>query len=247
MIALRSTLFAIWLFVGSAILSIVSFPLYILPRGGVRRLTRLWGAFVLFGLRWLCGIRVEVRGHEHVPTGPALIAAKHQSMLDICAQFTLLPDACFVMKKELLAIPFFGWYALKGRMIPVDREGHAAALKKLVADTQDRMRDDRQVVIFPEGTRTRPGEAPAYKPGVAALYRDLGLPCTLVATNSGQHWPAKGFARYPGVVVYEYLPPLPAGLKRGQFMAEMQERIETVSGDLLIPPPLGEASRRAAP
>lgn len=233
MIALRSTLFTIWLFVGSAILAILFSPVYLMPRGAVRWLLRFWGFYVLFGLRWLCGIRVEVRGREHVPTGPALIAAKHQSMLDICANFTVLPDACFVMKKELLAIPFFGWYAIKCGMISVDREGQAAALKKLVADTQDRMRDDRQVVIFPEGTRTKPGETPTYKPGVAALYRDLGLPCTLVATNSGRHWPGKGFAKYPGVVVYEYLAPLPAGLKRGQFMAEMQEKIEAASGALL--------------
>lgn len=233
MIAVRSALFAVWLFVGSTILCIVFVPVYVLPRACVRWMLRFWGFFVLFGLRTICGVRVEVRGREHIPTGPALIAAKHQSMLDICANFTLLPDVCFVMKKELLAIPFFGWYALKGRMIPVDREGHSAALKKLVADTQDRMRDDRQVIIFPEGTRTKTGETPTYKPGVAALYRDLGLPCTLVATNSGRHWPAKGFARYPGVVVYEYLPALPAGLKRGQFMAEMQETIEGASVRLL--------------
>lgn len=233
MIAVRSFLFAIWLFVGSAILCILFIPSYILPRAVVRSLLRFWGFFVLFGLRWLCDVKVEVRGREHAPRGPALIAAKHQSMLDICANFTVLPDVCFVMKKELLAIPLFGWYALKCGMIPVDREGHSAALKKLVADSQDRMKDDRQVVIFPEGTRTRPGADPAYKPGVAALYRDLGLPCTLVATNSGEHWPAKGFTRYPGVVVYEYMPALPAGLKRGQFMAEMQDRIEAASRALL--------------
>ena len=166
-------------------------------------------------------------------TGPALIAAKHQSMLDICAQFVVLPDACFVMKKELLLIPLFGGYAMKGRMIWVDRDGQAAALKKLVADTKDRMRNDRQVIIFPEGTRTAPGADPEYKPGVAALYRDLGLPCTLVATNSGQHWPGRGLMRYPGTVVYEYLAPVPAELKRGQFMAEMQTRIEAASKALL--------------
>jgi 1-acyl-sn-glycerol-3-phosphate acyltransferase len=114
-------------------------------------------------------------------------------------------------------------------MIVVDREGHSTALRKLVADTQDRMKEDRQVVIFPEGTRTRPGAAGAYKPGIAALYRDLGLPCVPCATNSGVHWPAKGLMRYPGTVVFEYLEPIPAGLKRGQFMAELEQRIETAS------------------
>lgn len=233
MTAIRSYLFAVWLIVASTILCLLYIPAFILPRAVLRPLLRLWGATMMFGARWICGIKVEVRGREHVPTGPALIAAKHQSMLDICAQFVVLPDACFVMKKELLIIPLFGWYAMKGRMIWVDREGHSAALKKLVADTKDRMRNDRQVIIFPEGTRTAPGADPEYKPGVAALYRDLGLPCTLVATNSGQCWPGRGLMRYPGTVVYEYLAPVPADLKRGAFMAEMQGRIEAASKALL--------------
>jgi 1-acyl-sn-glycerol-3-phosphate acyltransferase len=228
---LRSLLFSIWLFGGSTLLSLLYTPLLLMPRKAAAVAVRFWGKFILFGLRWIAGVRVEVRGTP--PRGPALIAAKHQGLLDICAAFAVLPDACFVMKKELLQIPYFGWYALKAGMIPVDREGHSAALKKLVADTQERMREDRQVLIFPEGTRTKPGAEPDYKPGVAALYRDLGLPCVPCATNSGVHWPAKGFMRYPGVVVLEYLEPIPAGLKRGQFMAELQDKIETASNRLL--------------
>ena len=191
-----------------------------------------WGRFVCFGLRWICGVKIEVRGTA--PIGAALIAAKHQSMLDICGPFTLLPDTCFVMKKELLRIPLFGLYAMKCRMIWLDRSGHSAALRKLVTDTQDRMQDDRQVVIFPEGTRTPPGQAGHYQPGIAALYRDLGLPCIPCATNSGVHWQGKGgFMRWPGTVVFEYLEPIPAGLKRGEFMKQLEERIEAASNALL--------------
>jgi len=229
---LRSWLFAAWLFGGSTLLSLSYIPSLILPRDVVRLCLRLWGASMLFGLRWICGVKVEIRGREYLPTGPALIAGKHQSMLDVCAPFTVMPDVCYVMKKELLYIPFFGWYAWRAGMIFVDRQAQAAALKKLVRDTQDRMRHDRQVVIFPEGTRRPVGAEPDYKPGVAALYRDLGLPCTPVATNSGQHWPAKGFMRYPGVVVFEFLPPIPAGLKRGEFMKALQEAIEPASDRL---------------
>lgn len=231
MIVLRSLLFSLWLFVGSTIISIIYTPILLMPRRVAVYATRFWGIYVVFGLRWICNIKLVVRGTR--PTGPALIAAKHQGLLDICAAFAILPDACFVMKKELLRIPYFGWYALKAGMIPVDREGHSTALKKLVADTLKKMREDRQVLIFPEGTRTTPGAAPNYKPGVAALYRDLGLPCIPCATNSGVHWPAKGFMRYPGTVVVEYLEPIPAGLKRGQFMAELEERIETASNRML--------------
>jgi 1-acyl-sn-glycerol-3-phosphate acyltransferase len=233
MTLLRSLLYTVWLYVGSTILALAYTPMLILPRAAIRMGLKFWGWYARVGLVLICGVRIEVRGAEHMPRGPGLIAAKHQGMLDVCGPFTFLPDACFVLKKELIRIPFFGWYCLKSRMIVVDREGHSAALKKLVTDTQDRMRHDRQVVIFPEGTRTRPGAAADYKPGVAALYRDLGLPCTPVATNSGVHWPAKGFMRYPGVVVFEFLEPIPAGLKRGAFMTELENRIETASAALL--------------
>jgi len=230
--ALRSWIFAVWLFGGSFLLSLAYIPTLILPHDVVRVCLRFWGAFVLFGLRWICGVRVEIRGRQFIPQGPALIAAKHQGMLDVCAPFTIMPDVCYVMKKELLYIPFFGWYAWRGGMIFVDRAAQAAALKKLVRDTQERMRRDRQVLIFPEGTRRPVGAEPDYKPGVAALYRDLELPCTPVATNSGQHWPAKGLMRYPGTVVFEFLPPIPAGLKRGEFMKALEASIEPASARL---------------
>jgi len=194
---------------------------------------RFWARLVLLGLRWLAGVKIEVRGLEYVPTGPALIAAKHQGMLDTIAPFVFLPEICLVMKKELLAVPFYGWLATKAGMIPIDRNAHARALKDLVAAARDRLRETRQIVIFPEGTRKAPGDEPDYKPGVAGLYRDLGLPCTPLATNSGVHWPAHGFLRPPGTVVFEFLPPIPPGLKRADFMRELQTRIETACDALL--------------
>jgi 1-acyl-sn-glycerol-3-phosphate acyltransferase len=154
-------------------------------------------------------------------------------MFDVFAQFAWLSYPCFVQKKELLRIPFFGWYAAKAGMIAVDREGHSAAVRKLVRDAKDRLREQRQVVIFPEGTRGEPGVPGDYKPGIAALYRELGLPTHPVATNSGAHWPAHGFIRRPGVIVFEYLEPIPPGLKRVEFMRQLEERIETASQKLL--------------
>jgi 1-acyl-sn-glycerol-3-phosphate acyltransferase len=194
---------------------------------------RFWARGIIVMLAVCCGVRVELRGREHVPVGRALIAAKHQCMYDVFAQFVWLPDNCFVMRKELMLIPFFGWYAAKMRMIVIDRDGGARALKAMVRDGQDRLAEERQLVIFPEGHRGEPGVAGDYQPGVAGLYRDLGLPAHLVATNSGVHWPAHGFLRRPGTIVFEYLPPLPAGLKRADFMRTMEERIETASTALL--------------
>jgi 1-acyl-sn-glycerol-3-phosphate acyltransferase len=233
LIWVRSLLFAAFFYLGSTLAAIAMTPLLLGKRRWVVQAIGVWATVMTAALRLICGVKMDIRGREHMPTGPALIAAKHQGMFDTIGPFFFLPDACFVLKKELLVIPFYGWYSIKGGMIAVDREGHASALKKLVKDTRERLSEDRQVIIFPEGTRKDPGAEPDYKPGVAALYRDLNLPCTPVATNSGVHWPAHGFLRRPGTIVFEFLEPLPAGLKRGEFMRELQDRIETATNALL--------------
>jgi 1-acyl-sn-glycerol-3-phosphate acyltransferase len=202
LILIRSLVFTLYFYVWSAIMCLVLLPCLIGPRSWLTLGLRVWSRVTLFGLRAICGVKVEFRGLEHLSKGAALVAAKHQCMLDTIAPFTLLADGCLVLKKELTRIPFYGWYCLRARMIVVDREGHAAALRKLVIDSRERMAEQRQLMIFPEGHRMEPGAAPDYKPGVAALYRDLDMPCVPVATNSGVHWPAHGFLRRPGVVVF---------------------------------------------
>lgn len=233
MIWVRSLTFTALFYLVSTLTALVMIPLYALPRKWMMGAFRIWGRIVTGLLRVICDIKVEVRGREHMPTGAALIAAKHQCMFDIFGSFAFLPDSCFVTKKELMVIPLFGWYALKAKMIVVDRGGHATALRKLVTDARDRFHAGRQVVIFAEGTRKAPGEAPDYKPGIAALYRDLDMPVTPLALNTGVHWPAHGFLRYPGTIVFEFLPAIPPGLKRGEFMREMETRIETASNALV--------------
>lgn len=233
MIVVRSLLFAALFYAWSTATAIVMIPLLAAPQRWVLGALRIWALGIFALLRWVCGVRVELRGREHMPIGAALVAPKHQCMFDVFAQFAWLPSACFVMKKELMWIPLFGWYAAKAGMIVVDREGQAAALKKLVRDAQDRLRVPRQILIFPEGTRGEPGVKGEYKPGVAAIYREMGLPTHPVATNSGVHWPAHGFLRTPGTIVFEYLEPLPPGLKRAEFMRTLEERVETASLALL--------------
>jgi 1-acyl-sn-glycerol-3-phosphate acyltransferase len=179
----------------------------------------------------ICGVRIEVRGTGFRPAGAALIAAKHQSMLDGLAPLVFLHDPSFVLKRELMKGAVQGVYGRKAELISLDREGGAAALKTLVADVRDRLSKGRAVIIFPEGTRQPPGAAPDYKPGVAGLYRELGLPVTPMATSSGLCWP-KGWIIRPGTAVYEFLEPIGPGLKRGAFMTELQARIET-SADAL--------------
>lgn len=244
MTTVRSLLFVAWLYLSMAVFAVGLSPALVLPYGVAMTVIRAWARFCLFGLRWIAGVKVEFLGLEHRPTGAALIAGKHQSMLDVIAPFAVLPDNCFIMKKELMPLPFFGWFAWKTKMIAVDRSAHSKALKDMVRQARARFAQGRQILIFPEGTRAEVGAPADYKPGIAALYRDLEAPCTPMATNSGVHWPAHGFRRYPGTVVYEFLPAIPAGLKRAEFMGELEARLEGASNGLLTaesPPALSRS------
>ena len=228
----RSVAFLLWMYGLLLVMGILWLPGLLAPRAVVRFGSRLWSRLVLAGLRVLCGVRVEFRGLEHRPRGAALIAGKHQSQLDTIAPYVLLDDAAYVLKQELFGLPLFGWHAKKAGMIGIDRAGGARALKQMVADARAAQAEGRQIVIFPEGTRQAPGASPDYKPGVAGLYRDLGLPCVLLATNSGLTWPAHGLVRKPGTAVFEFLEPIPPGLKRSQFMQQLEERLECASNAL---------------
>jgi 1-acyl-sn-glycerol-3-phosphate acyltransferase len=234
MIWFRSLLFTVVFYAWSATLALGGLPLlWLAPRSWVMGFMRFWAASSTRLVAVVCGVRVEIRGREHLPTGPALIAAKHQCMLDTVAPFAILNDAAYVMKKELMRIPVYGWYSRVAGMIVVDREANAKALRQLLAEARECIADERQVVIFPEGHRMAPGVTGAYKPGVAAIYRDLGLPCVPMATNSGVHWPAHGLLRRPGLIVYEFLAPIPAGLPRAAFMRTLEQRLEAASTALL--------------
>jgi len=230
---IRGLLFNAWMAASALALGVIGLPLVFMSQRGALWAIRQWCRLNLTVLHLLCGVRVEVRGLDKLPAGGALIAAKHQGMLDTIVPFALFPAPSIVLKKELLAIPIYGWYALRSGMIPIDRAGAAKALRAMVKEVRNRFDDGRQVLIFPEGTRSAPGDAPDYKPGIAALYKELNVACTPVATNSGLFWPAHGVSRYPGVAVFEVLEPIPPGQKRAAFMRELETRIEGASRRLL--------------
>ena len=233
MIRLRALLYAVWLYGLTVVLTVLYVPLILAPRGALRAGLKLWASLATFGLRYIGGVRLEVRGAERLPAGAFLVASKHQSMFDIIPPFAVMPDPIFVMKKELMGIPLFGWLCRKAGMVEVDRGAAAQAMRKLIVDARDRLGEPRQLIIFPEGTRQAPGSPPDYKPGVAGIYRDLELPCVPVATNSGMHMDIHGLIKKPGVVVVEVLETIPPGMKRADFMRLLQERIETASDALL--------------
>lgn len=232
-VIVRSLIYSVWLYGTMFGLGLLGLPSLLVGREAVMRVVRLWVRLQLWGLRVFAGVRVEFRGLEHRPKGAGLIAAKHQGQLDTIAPFAVLPDPCFVLKRELMRLPVFGWYAHATRMIPVNRGGGSQAVRELSTAAAERLEEAREILIFPEGTRRAPGAEPRYKHGVAALYRDLDFPCTPMATNSGLCWPAGSFPFYPGVAVFEFLPPIPPGLTRAAFMRELEARIEAASDRLL--------------
>jgi 1-acyl-sn-glycerol-3-phosphate acyltransferase len=204
----------------------------LLPVGAVWGLGRVWVCGTVLLLRIFVGLTHEVRGLAHRLPGAALYAVKHQSAWDTLIFAMLLDRPAIVLKQELLNLPLFGWYMRKCRMIPVDRKGRGAALKRMAADARDRAAAGRPILIFPEGTRVAPGHRRPYQPGAAALYGALGLPVVPVALNSGLFWGRRSFHKLPGRIVVEFLPAIAPGLDRRIFMAELEAAIETAADRL---------------
>ena len=226
---LRSLVFVVWLYGSLAAVGLVYAPILLVSRRAALGAGRSWTRATLWGARWIMGIKVVITGKERLPSGSFIAAAKHQSMLDTLMPFLLLEDPAIVMKEELLAAPIFGWYAKNLGMIPVAREANAAALRTLLKAARPAIAEGRQLWIFPEGTRRKPGERGEYKPGVAALYKALGVPVAPIALDTGRCWPAKGLIRRPGVVTFAILDPIPAGLPRAEFMARLESTIDDAS------------------
>jgi len=163
-----------------------------------------------------------------------LVASKHMSMWDTMALYLVLDQPAIVLKRELLRIPFYGWYVWKATAIAIDRAAGASALRKMSAAARQVLDQGRPILIFPEGTRQKPGAPPDYKPGVAGLYALSGVTCVPVALNSGVYW--TGFLKRPGTIVLEFLEPIAPGLKRDAFMGLLESRIETATNRLLSSP-----------
>lgn len=233
MTAVRSLVFNVVFFAGTAAMLLLMWVLLPFPRMAIQRVVTLWGQAVRWLLRTIVGLGFEVRGREHLPDGPAVFACKHQSAWDIFIFYEIVPDPAYVLKKELMRIPFWGWYATKARVIPVDRKGGGAALKRMTRAALAVLAAGRHVVIFPEGTRTAPGQRRPYQPGVFAIYAATHAPVVPVAVNSGLFWGRRSFVKRPGVITLEILPAMPPGLERRAFMAELENRIENATARLV--------------
>lgn len=228
---LRSLAFAVVMYVTMPIFGLVFAPWALFSKRGARSCCKSFSYWMFWTARWMVGIRCEVRGTP--PSGEALIAAKHQSFLDIMMIFTALPTAKFIMKKEILRTPVVGQYARLLDCVPVDRGKRGAAITQMVSDVEAGHQEAGQLIIYSQGTRVVPGAKPGYKVGTGVLYEQLGQTCVPVAINVGVLWPRKGIMRYPGVAVIEFLEPIPAGLPRDEFMSELERRVEDRSDALM--------------
>jgi 1-acyl-sn-glycerol-3-phosphate acyltransferase len=242
---LRSTLFVPVFYINTALFVVLGSFLLLGPRRYAMMGLKAHAIVTLWLLKLIVGTRMEVRGRHKLPKPPYLVASKHQSAWDTFALIPIFTDPALIMKAELKHIPFYGWFSRKFAHVFVERSRGPAALRKLERDAKDRADAGREVLIFPEGTRRAPGAEPDYKSGAIALYEGLGLQCVPMALNSGLYWPRRKLMRYPGTIIVEMLDPIPAGLPRAQFRAELQARIEAASNRLIVeaanaadPPPI---------
>ena len=233
MLVIRSVAFNVLFYLNLLVLLIAALPTLLMPRWGISGVVTFWARSNIWLLRTVCGIDVEFRGLEKIPPGPLLVASKHQSSWETFALWPMLSDPAFIMKRELMWIPLFGWFASKAAMIAVDRSKGSQALADMNARARAELARTRQIVIFPEGTRRPPGAEPRYKYGVAHLYAETGVPCLPVALNSGLFWPRRSMRRYPGTIRVEVLDPIPGGLDKETFFERLQHDIETATARLV--------------
>lgn len=235
MILLRSIIFQFFFYLSNAFQMIFWTPVYFfLDRPTAWRIVRLWAKSHLWLQAWLIGSTYEFRGMENIPHGrPFLVASKHQSNWETYTTLLFFQDPSFILKRELMRVPLFGWYMAKMKVVPVDRGKRSEALASMARGASPQYREGRNIIIYPEGTRTRPGAEPKYKYGVVYLYDELKATVLPVALNSGVFWPKGSVSIYPGTIIMEFLPPIEPGLSREDFAKTLEGSIEGATTRLL--------------
>jgi 1-acyl-sn-glycerol-3-phosphate acyltransferase len=228
MIMIRSAVFNLFFFGISLVITLAATVVRAVAPGRVLDMAMVWGRCLVFTARIVCGIRLEVRGLEHIQPGAALIASRHQSAFDTFVWLTLLPRCCYVFKQELRRIPLFGPLIGLAGMIEVDRAGGGSAIRALLTEADRAVREARQIVIFPEGTRSEPGGPVVLQSGIAAMASRTGLPVIPVSTDSGHCWGRRAFRKRPGTIRIVIGPPIPAQTERRALMRALEEGLSAI-------------------
>lgn len=229
---LRSLLFNVLFYGITAVLCLALLWMLVLSKPRFLAIVR-WYLRLLHGLeRHVIGLDYRVEGRDRMPTGPCIVAAKHQSAWETLKLHLIFDDPAVILKQELLHIPVWGWYARKADLIPVKRGGKAKAIQSIVAGARRMVAQNRPIVIFPQGTRLAAGAYRPYRAGVFALYEALDLPVVPVALNSGVFWARKAWIKRPGTITVRFLEPIPPGLDRTTFMQRLERTLEAESDRL---------------
>ena len=227
----RSLLFNALIYVAMLFVGLWYAPQAVFSRDKALEACQTWCRIVIWLAERLVGLKAEVRGTP--PTGEVLVAAKHQSFLDIILIFSALPRGRFIMKNELRYAPVLGWFGMRIGCVPVKRGRRAEAMRQMVADVQAGRTEPGQLIIYPQGTRVAPGVPRPYKVGTYVLYTETGQPCVPVGCNVGVFWPRRGFLRHPGTAVIEFLETIPPGLPQAEFMDRLSSAVEESSDRLM--------------
>jgi 1-acyl-sn-glycerol-3-phosphate acyltransferase len=234
MIMLRSWIYTILFLAWCLIAAISQIPLLVTQRGALWGI-RNWSRGVMFLARTITGITFRSEGRENIPKGPCIIAAQHQSSFETYVLFLEVDQPVFVLKRELIFIPFIGWFIMRAGLVPIDRSAGASAMRRMLRAAEKAVEHGKQLLIFPEGTRVTPGEQLPYKPGVVGLYNHCNVPLVPMTLNSGYYWGKTRVRKDPGEIVFRYLPPIAPGLGKQELLATLRERIETAAATLPKP------------
>ena len=230
---IKSLLFYLLLSCWTIFLGIICFPYLILSNKYIIRPVRLWIKGVFFLLKYICNITHEIQGIKNFPLQAVLIASKHQSAFETLALFYYLPKSIFIHKKQLFLIPIFGQYLKKINMISIDRKGGAVTMRKMLKQTKIKMLEGFSIIIFPEGTRKKPGEKPNYKSGFVGIYKAMGTEILPIAVNSGNCWPKHTFVKNSGHIIIKILPLISSNIDKKRILKDVEVIIEKTTNEII--------------
>ncbi len=230
---IRSIIFYLLLYMWTLFLGIICLPALLLPISYVRKLANLWISGILGSLKLTCKITYEIKGMENISKKGVIVASKHQSAFETLLLFKLINHAVFIHKRELFLIPIFGLYLKKSNMISINRTKGTLALRKMLNEVKQRILSGYSIIIFPEGTRKKPGERPDYKTGIAGIYKESETEVLPVAVNSGYYWPKHSFIKRPGKIIIKFLKPIPANLDKSDFLKKIESVIEEETNKII--------------
>jgi 1-acyl-sn-glycerol-3-phosphate acyltransferase len=233
MLFFRSFIFQIYFYSITFYVIVVNLPKLLINRSHAHYIYYRWACFTAWGLKEICHINIAVRGAENIPQGSALYACKHQSIMETALMFLFINRPAIVLKKELNYIPFAKYLIEGAGHISVDRQAGGKARQYIILEADKRVKNGQQVLIFPEGTRSILNSAPRYKRGIYGIYQHTQIACTPIALNTGLFWPRQSFLKYPGTVIFEFLPKIETGLSEDEFMTTLTTQIESTVARLV--------------